>query len=137
MMKYKFFDHTADVAFEAYGKTLEELFENSALAVFETMVDLKTVSGDIKKTIKLEAESEERLFLDFLEELIFLKDSDFMVFNRFEAKIKNNKLIAAAYGDKINPGKHKLKVDVKAVTMQKFKFEKTKTGYKAFVIIDI
>ena len=27
-MKYKFIDHTADVMFEAYGKTLNKVFEN-------------------------------------------------------------------------------------------------------------
>ena len=136
-MKYKFFDHTADVAFEAYGKTLNEVFENAALAVFETMVDLKTVDSKHKKVIRLEAENEERLFLDFLEELVFLKDFKYMVFNKFEVNINNNRLDAVIYGEKINPSKHDLRVDVKAVTMHKFKLEKIKAGYKAFVILDI
>ena len=136
-MSYKFIDHTADIAFEANGKTLEELFESAALAVFDTMVDLNTVIGNEKKIIRLEAASIERLFLDFLEELIFLKDFKYMVFNKFEVKINNNRLDAVLHGDKINPSKHKLKVDVKAVTMHKFKLEKVKEGYKSFVILDI
>ena len=43
MKKYKFFDHTADVLFEAYGNTLGELFENAALATQETQADLKGI----------------------------------------------------------------------------------------------
>ncbi len=31
MQKINFLEHTADVKFEAYGKTLEEAFENAAL----------------------------------------------------------------------------------------------------------
>ncbi|MEK6922189.1 MAG: archease, partial [Nanoarchaeota archaeon] len=53
MKKYNFFDHTADVMFEAYGKTLNELFENAALATQETQVDLKDVKGKIKRKINL------------------------------------------------------------------------------------
>ena len=53
MPKYKFFDHTADVLFEAYGKTLSELFTNAALALQEIQVDIKTVSPKKKKTFTL------------------------------------------------------------------------------------
>ena len=51
-MKYKFLEHTADIMFEAYGKTLNELFENSALAIFESTANIKTVKAKIKKEIR-------------------------------------------------------------------------------------
>ena len=37
MKTYEFLPHTADVKFLAYGKTLEEAFQNAALATFQVM----------------------------------------------------------------------------------------------------
>ena len=135
--KYKFIDHTADVMFEAYGKSLSKVFENSALATFEVQCDLKKVKRKIKKKIKLKNEDNEKLLFDFLEELIYLKDAKYLLFNKFKVKIKDGKLEADAEGEKINPKKHELKTDVKAVTLHHFSLKKTKEGYKAKVILDI
>ena len=44
-MKYRFLSHTADVKFKAYGKTLNESFENSALAMFNVMYTGKIKSS--------------------------------------------------------------------------------------------
>lgn len=146
-MKYKFIDHTADVMFEAYGRNLNKLFENAALATFETQCDLKKVKRKIKKKIKLKNEDIERLLFDFLEELIYLKDAKYLLFNKFKVKI-NKKFLgksslkiyfleAEIEGEKINPEKHELKTDVKAPTLHHFSLEKIKNGYKARVILDI
>ena len=72
-MRYKFLDHTADVMFEAYGKNLNEVFENAALAVFGVQCDLNLVKNKVKKKIKLKNENVEDLLFDFLGELIYLK----------------------------------------------------------------
>ena len=91
-MKYRFLDHTADVMFEAYGKNLNEVFRNSALAVFDVQCDLKKVKRKIKKKIKLKNENAEDLLFDFLEELIYLKDARYMLFGRFDIGIKKKKV---------------------------------------------
>ena len=47
MEKYKFLEDIAiaDIAYEAYGKDLNELFENAALAIFEFSADIKTIEA--------------------------------------------------------------------------------------------
>lgn len=139
-MSYKFLDDIAiaDAAFEAEGKDLNELFRECAVATFEVMVDTKKVESKIKKVIKLENEDLEKLLYEFLEELIFLKDRDALVFGEFNIKIEEGyKLEAEISGDKIDYKKQKLRSDVKAVTLHKFKVEKVGNKYKAFVILDI
>jgi len=140
-MKYKFLEHTADVMFEAYGKNLNALFANAALAVFEVQCDLKKVGNKIKKKIKLKNENAENLLFDFLEELIYLKDAKYILFGKFRVEIKkirdNYILDAVAYGEKINPEKHELKTDVKAVTLHEFFLKKTNKGWKCRVLLDI
>src|SRR3989344_86095 len=140
-MSYEFIDHTADVAFKSKGKTLEELFESCALATEQTMVkNLKKIKHKVKKIIKLKAKNPEELLFNFLQELIFLKDAKLLLFSKFKIKIKQNKeflLIAESYGEKLNPKKHELLVDVKAVTYHSYKVEKIKNYWKAFIIIDV
>lgn len=135
--KYKFIDHTADVMFEAYGKSLNKVFENAALATFDVQCDLKKVERKVKRKVKLKNDDNEKLLFDFLEELIYLKDAKYLLFNKFSVKIKEGKLEAEIEGEKINPKKHELKVDVKALTLHKFELKKIKEGYKAVIILDI
>lgn len=130
----------ADIAFSAEAPTLEKLLIEGALATFETMVNLDEVKPVKKKSIKLESASAEKLFFDWIEELIYLKDADYMVFSKFEVKIKKGRkyvLEGAAWGERIDPEKHTLKVDVKAITYHHFSVKEEKGKWKAFVILDI
>lgn len=130
---------TADAAFDAFGQNLDELFENAALAVTELMVDLKTLKTTIKKKFEVSAENTEKLFFKFLDQIIFLKDTEQLLFKTFKITVneKEAKLTAECKGDKINREKQKLGTDVKAITYHQFKLEKTKDSWKARVIVDI
>ena len=139
-MKYKFLEHTADIMFEAYGKTLNELFENAALATEETMIELKEIKLKTLKEVEFKNDNVEKLLYDFLSELIFLKDAELLLFSKIKVKIKLVKKIyelkAILSGERLT-NKHKQKVDVKAVTFHKFKIEKINNNYLARVILDI
>lgn len=141
-MSYKYLEDVAvaDIAFEAKGKNLEELFVSCAEALENSMADLKSISPKIKKEVKLKNENVDLLLYDFLGELIYLKDVEQLLFRKFSLKIKQNKnfeLTAEIFGEKINPKKHKLEDDVKAVTMHDYKIEKTKVGYRTQILLDI
>ena len=140
--KYKFLEDVAiaDIAYEAYGKDLNELFENAALAIFELSADVETIDAVKKVEFELQHEKLDNLLYDFLSEILFLKDSKYMVFKYAHVTIKEgkeNKLKAILEGDKINPEVQHLENDIKAVTMHMFKIEETKSGYKATVVVDI
>ncbi len=139
-MKFKFFEHTADIGIEAYGKNLNELFENAALATSEVMVNTKQIKPSIKKEINLDNKNIDNLLVDFLDEIIYYKDAEELLFSKFEVIIKKDsiyKLKAKIYGEKINREKHELRDDAKAVTLYKFKLEKIKSGFKVRFILDI
>ncbi len=143
-MPYKFLEDIsiADVAFEAEGKTLEELFKEAALAVTNTMVkDVRTIEQKTSKNIEVGAENVEMLLFHFLQELIFYKDAELLLFNKFDLAIeqKNStwRLRGKASGEQISGDKHQLLVDVKAVSLHNFKIEETSRGWRATVIIDV
>lgn len=149
--KFRFLEDIAlaDIAFEAYGKTLEELFKNSAQATFEVMVEtgkLKHPSGKWGSKFKLELTSANRdaLLYDFLSELIAIKDEHFVVLGRFDVRIveptnpaEQYFLQADVFGQPIDSQKHHLRTDVKAVTWHLLKIEQTTDGYKVRVVLDV
>jgi len=141
-MTYKFLEDVAiaDVAFEAEGNDLNELFESCALATFDTMVDLNTVTPDMEKEINLSNEELDKLLFEFLEELIYIKDSDYLVFSEFEIEIEKDNgytLKAICHGANIDENKQELKADVKAVTFHMFEVKQEGKIWKARVVLDI
>jgi len=145
MKKYRFLEDIAlaDIAYEAYGKGLNEVFENSALAIFELSAEVKTIKPKKKLEIKLEHEKLDNLLYDFLSEILFLKDSKYMVFRNVNVKINEDKknkkfrLKSTLEGDTINSEKQHLENDIKAITMHMFELNKVKNGYKARIVVDI
>jgi len=143
MKKYKVLENVAiaDIAYEVYGKNLQELFENSALAIFDETANIKKIKEKEKKIVKLEAIKIDDLLFDFLSEILFLKDTYSIIFKKSIIKIneKNKKytLNAQLFGEKIDRNKHELNNDIKAITLHMFEVKKTKEGYVATVVVDI
>ncbi len=140
MKKFEFLDiTTADTAFAAYGKGLNELFENAALAMFEVMVNTKQIKPKVKKTLKVKNDDLKGLLFAWLNELLIFYGSDNLAFSKFEVKIDEEKmeLKAVLYGEKIDIKKHEVRTEVKAATYHKMEIEKLNGGWKAKVIVDI
>lgn len=135
-MRFKFLPHTADVKFQAFGKSLNEAFENASLAMFNTMYDGK-VKSVIKKKIGVKGKDLESLLYNFLEELLFLLDSQNFFLSKIKVKIDEKKLElkAALSGDKA--GNYKINLDVKAVTYNQMYVKKHNNKYIVQVVLDV
>jgi len=141
---YHFLDDiaTSDVAFEAWGETAEEMFVAAADATMNVMVsDLGTIDDRDHRTLRVESDTMEMLLFELLQELIYYKDADLLLLRvphvRIDREGENFTLSAAAYGEQLNPEKHDLVVDVKAVTLHRYRVEQTAKGWEATVILDI
>ena len=140
MEEYIFLDDiaTADVAIESRGDTLEELFAASAMATFEVMANISNIQPETRKAIHLENSEIDGLLFDWLAELIYLKDSEFMLFGKYDIKITKNtnyQLDAEILGEGINQSKHDLRCDVKAITFHLFDvYEKDDKWISRFIL---
>ncbi len=119
--KFEFREHTADVYIAAHGMTLEEAFENAALAMFEVMTDIEKVSPDVEGSVEVEAEDEYALLYSWLEALLVKFETKNMLYSRFKiSNLEENsggfRIKATVWGEKFNAKKHTQKVAVKAVT---------------------
>jgi SHS2 domain-containing protein len=143
-MPYRYLENiaSADAAFEATGKTPEELFTACADALMHVMVEnLESIIPERSLEISHDEESLEMLLFGLLEELVYYKDAEQLLLQvkkiHVTAGAEHFKLEALLSGEKINPEKHHLLVDVKAVTLHRFKVVKKNGVWKATVVVDI
>lgn len=139
--KFEFFEVTADTGYWAYGNTIEESFENAGLAMFEVMTNTQNVKPVIKKEITIISEDEVSLLYDWLSELLFLHDTEFIFFSEFKVEITREnddyKLYGEVLGEKINYNKHNQANEVKAVTFHLMNIKNENKIYKSRVILDL
>ena len=137
--KFVFLEHTADVKFQAFGKTIEECFENCALAMIASQYKGKIKAIKKKKKIKVKGKDNESLLYNFLEGILFLVDSKRFLVSKVKVKMKESGkekiLEAELFGDDIK--NYKISWDVKAITYNEMFVRKEKNKYTAQVVIDV
>jgi SHS2 domain-containing protein len=135
---FEIIDHTADIGIIAYGADIKEVFANAALGLFNLMADLDGLKENIKREVEMSAEDIEILLVEWLNELIYISDVDHIIFKRFDiSELSNNSIKATCFGEKIKPGQHMLKREIKAATYHMLRIGKENNGYKVQVIFDI
>lgn len=143
-MSYEFLEDIAiaDIAFQAWGKTLEELFIAAGDATINAMIDnLEAIELKETRTFNLENEELDMLLFNFLQEFVYYKDSELLLLRAQQVQIeeKNGEyhLTAVTQGERLDRDRHEERVDVKAITLHRFQLEKTDDGWTAMVILDI
>ena len=133
---------TADIAFEATGCDLPELFAAAADATINVMIDnLHAIESREARQIELSNDNIEMLLFDFLQELIYFKDAKRLLLRARETHIDQKGqtyfLKAKVAGERLDDTRHQQRADVKAVTLHGFSVEKYDRGWKAKVLLDI
>ena len=143
-MPYEFVDEltVADLAFRAWGRDLVETFVAAADAVMNAMVeDLETIQPHDTRQLSVEHEALDMLLFNFLQELVYYKDAEQLLLRIQQLRIADDRqpyiLHATAVGERIDPDRHHMRVDVKAVTLHRFSLTQTERGWEATVILDI
>lgn len=135
-MKYKFLKHTADIKFQAFGKNIEKVFENSALALKESICGKTKIKKEKRKKIKISGKDFESLLYKFLEEIIYLLEGENLIISRIKnLKIKDMKLNAEILGD--NSNNYNFTNSVKAVTYNEMFVKEENNKWIAQVVLDV
>lgn len=137
MMDFEIVDHTADIGIIAHGADLREVFANAACAMFSLITDLSNIDETTSYDIEASGDNREDLLVAWLNELLYIFDTQNIIFKRFEIRdITSTRLEASGYGEKIDPSRHKLKRGIKAATYHTLKVEKD-DGFKVQVLFDV
>src|SRR5262245_7344357 len=143
-MPYRYLEKigTADIAFEAMGRDLPELFRDAADATTNVMIDnLDAIEPRETRQIQLSNDELDMLLFDFLQELIYLKDSERLLLRIRKMQIAEKDetyfLKATGEGELLDAERHHQRADVKAVTLHDFSIARTQSGWKTRVLLDI
>jgi SHS2 domain-containing protein len=133
---------TSDVSFRIWGADLETVFADAAEATLRLMVDVPdTVRPETAVPVALRADALDLLLLAFLDELVFHKDARRLLLRatdvRVTAALNGYALTATLRGEVIDPARHALATDVKAVTLHGLRVTQTATGWHAEVTVDV
>jgi SHS2 domain-containing protein len=135
---FETFDHTADLGLRVRAPGLETLFAEAATAVFSAIVsDLTTVMPRVCREVRLPPDDREYLLFDWLKHLLFVFDSEHLLFSRFQVRLGDEGLVGSAWGEPLDRDRHVLEHEVKAITYHGLRVEPTGDGWLAEVIVDI
>ena len=118
---FKILEHEADVGIRASGNSWEEAFSEGAIAMLSLMADVGAVEPKGEIGIQVNAGDVAALFVEFLNEILFIRDSEEMFLSKFDITITGNSLVGKAWGEKIDQEKHGVKIEVKAATYSALK----------------
>ena len=135
---FRVLEHTSDVGFEAFGATRSEVFRNAGRALMSLIVDLDSVlPRDSAKTVAEGSEPTE-LLVNWLSEILYLQDAEGWLFTDFDiVNLTDNSISASALGERLEPGRHEIKLLVKAITYHQLLLERADAGWRAQVYVDI
>lgn len=135
---YETFDHTADLGLRIRAADLDTLFAEAARALFATLVeDLDTIAPTQRLDITIPGSDRDYLLFDWLKELLYHFDVEHLLLSRFEVRVGVEGLQGSAWGESLDPQRHELAHEVKAITYHGLRVEQTLDGWLAEVIVDI
>ena len=143
-MPYAFLDDApvADIGFTATGRTLDECFQSAADATLAAMVaNPASLDDRARHSIAIDHELLDLSLLNFLQELVYYKDAHQLLLHASAVRVHRRddrwRVEAVLQGERIDPHRHQLSADVKAVTVHRLRVAQTPDGWEATVVLDV
>jgi SHS2 domain-containing protein len=132
----------ADLAFDAAGDSLPELFQGATHALMESLADPSTIGASWRQDIVREDREPSDLLFDWLSDLVYWKDAAGVVFSRFDLNLSQGtdglwKLHATVYGEPVNGATQELRADVKGVTKHLYLMTGEDGRWKVRIVLDV
>ncbi|MGZ4970127.1 MAG: archease [Methylobacter sp.] len=135
---WEHFEHDADIGIRGIAPTLEQAFEQAAVAMTAVVTDLDLVSATKAVRIQCEAPDNELLFVSWINELIYKMSAHGLMFSRYQVVIENGKLSATAFGEAVDRQKHQPAVEIKGATFTELRVcQQDDDAWIAQCVIDV
>ena len=135
---YELFEHTADLGLRVVATDLDELYAEAGRGFFSMIVeDLDRVGLSRRVPVRIEGSDPAYLLVDWLNELLVTFETRQLLLAEFDVRVTRTGLEASAAGEPLDPKRHRLLHEIKAITYHGLKVERTAQGWQAEVIVDI
>jgi tRNA nucleotidyltransferase (CCA-adding enzyme) len=132
------FAHGADIGVRGVGPSREAAFEQAALALTGVITDPRAVRPDAAVSVACEAASDDVLFVDWLNALVYEMATRRMLFGAFVVRIDGPRLRATAWGEAVDPARHEPAVEIKGATYTALRVERLEDGHwLAECVVDV
>ncbi len=131
-------DHTGDAGIQVRAERVENLYARAAWAMFSLISDPDAVELARENLVHAKAPDREALLVRWLSELLFLHETEHLVFGRFDVcEVADTELQAVVWGEPVDPERHVLGMEIKAVTYHGLQVAREGDGWRAQVIFDL
>lgn len=138
MEKFRYIDHTGDLGLEVFGADIPSLFEHAAEGFFEIITEPATIREEEEREISVKADGLEELLVAWLEEFVFLFDTQSLLFKSFRIlSLDEREMRAVAMGEHYDEARHPIKTIIKGATYHQLKIEQTDGTWRAKIIFDL
>lgn len=136
--KWEHFEHGADIGIRGIATTLEQAFEQTAIAMTAVIADPDSVSALTAVAIHCEAPDVELLLVSWINELIYQMAVHGLLFNHYQVEIQDGQLSASAFGESIDRQKHQPAVEIKGATLTELRVCQRDDGaWLAQCVVDV
>jgi protein archease len=136
---YRFLDHPSEAMVEVTAPTVEEVFRDSAVALFEIMTNTSQIKPERSFEIRLESPNRGNLLIDWLNKLILIQETQKVFLSQFEIVVRQDSiwlLEARVEGSSIE-STHERRSEVKSATYGQFLWEETPQGHRVRFVLDV
>ena len=135
-------DHTGDIGIQVTAASLPQLLERAALGMFRVLTDLEAVHESESTQIAVNGRDLEALMVRWLSDLNYRHTVGHVLYSAFEvAPIEETEdgfaLTATARGEPIDPDRHTVYTEIKAITFHGMEIKETDDGWAVQVIFDM
>jgi SHS2 domain-containing protein len=134
---WEHYEHDADIGVRGFGASAAEAFEQAALALTAVITDIDAVQAKESVTIECSAPDLELLFCEWLNALVYEMATRKMLFSRYSVSIDGVRLAGAAWGERIDPARHRAAVEVKGATYTTLRVARHDDAWVAQTVVDV
>ncbi len=134
---WEHFYHEADIGIRGIGATMENAFEQAAIALMAVVAEPESIQPETSITIHCQAPNPELLFVEWLNNLIYEMATRYMLFSHFKVQITGDELHASVQGEKLDIGKHQPAVEIKGATLTELKVTQMDGAWLAQTVVDV
>jgi SHS2 domain-containing protein len=137
-MPYRYLEHTADAGLSATGRSLAEVFASAAEGLAALLCDPETINPSSSIDVEASAPELESLMVEWLSEINYRFEVDRFAFRSFEVtEVSETQVKGTGHGERIDPSRHVIGAQVKAITYHQLEVKRTGDGWSARIIVDI
>ena len=135
---WEHFSHGSDIGVRGFGCSVEEAFEQAAVALTAIVADVWRIAERETVEVRCDAPDLELLLVSWLNAVIYEMAVRTMLFSKFRVVTSGCSLSGTLVGEKVDPERHQVGVEAKGATVTALRVHRDQIGqWLAQCVVDV